>query len=127
MPPINILLIDQHTAFLASAVAFLRLHLELKMVATAHNGETGLRTAFELQPDLILVGLELYDFAGLGIIRQLRASLPTAAIIALSLNGHDSHQQEALLAGADGFASKARILEDLLVTIQRVGQARGLL
>ncbi len=126
MSPINILMIDHHAAFTAGTIAFLTLHPELKVVATAHDGEWGLLEAQVLRVDIVLVDLELHGFTGLETIRRLRALLPAAGIIALSLNDQNSHQQAALLAGADSFVSKARMTEDLPATIHRVGESYGL-
>jgi two-component system response regulator NreC len=128
MLPVNILLINRHTAFAASMVAYLTLYSELKVVAIARDGERGLRAAEALWLDMILVDLDPRGIgrasSGLATIRHLRASLPGAGIIAMSLHDHNGYQQAALLAGADDFVLKTRMTEDLVPTIQRVMQSR---
>jgi len=124
MLPINILLINRHAALTASMVTYLKLHTDLKVVATAKDGERGLREAEALWLDMILVDLDPRRSSGLATIRHLRASLPAAGIIALSLHDHNGFQQAALVAGADDFVSKTRMVEDLVPTIQRVMHSR---
>ena len=125
MLPVKILLIDQHTVFTDSVVSFLKLHSEFKVVATATNGKWGLLDAQELQPDVIIVGLDLRGFRGLITIRRLRVLYPTTSIVALSLHDHDSYQKAALSSGADDFVSKLRVVEDLVPAIQRVVRSRS--
>ena len=124
MLPAKILLINRHAAFTAGLVAYLSLHAELKVVATAKDGERGLRAAEALWLDVILVDLDPRVISGLPTIRHLRALRPATGIIALSVYDQDGYQRAALLAGADGFVAKTRVHEDLVPTIQRVVQFR---
>jgi DNA-binding NarL/FixJ family response regulator len=122
MSPIRVLLIDHHKAFTTSTIAFLKLHPDLKVVATANDGDMGLLEAEMLRLDVILVGLDFDGSAGLQTIRSLRTIVPEAGIIALSLNDQNAYRQAALAAGADGFVPKVRVVEELVLTIQHVAQ-----
>ena len=124
MFPVNILLIEHHAAFQESVATFLTLYADLKVVATAKNVERALCETETLVLDVILVDLDLRSTGRLSVLRQLRNSLPEAGIIALSLQDQDFYQQAVLLAGADEFVSKMRVVEDLVPTIQRVAQLR---
>ncbi len=126
MSALRILVIDHNAAFTASAVDFLNLRPGLKVVATAGDGEWGLLEAHVLHVDIVLVDLELYGLSGLETIRRLRALLPDAGIIAVALNNQNSHQQAALLAGADSFVAKARFTQDVPAAIHRVTASYGL-
>ncbi len=125
MDPIQILLIDQHAAFTASILTFLKLYNEFQVVATASDGDHGLHAAQSLSLDVILVSLELHGSTGLKTIRELRTALPSVGIIALALNDQDSYQQAAASFGADGFVSKLRVVEELAPAIQRVMLSRS--
>jgi DNA-binding NarL/FixJ family response regulator len=122
MSPIRVLLIDHHKAFTTSTIAFLKLHPDLKVVATANDGDMGLLEAEMLRLDVILVGLDFDGSAGLQTIRRLRTIAPEAGIIALSLNDQNAYRQAALAAGANGFVPKVRVVEELVLTIQQVAQ-----
>ena len=125
MLPVNILLIDRHAVFTDGVISFLKLHSDLKVVATASTSEWGLRQAKAQRLDVIIVGLESRGAKGLTTIKRLRASCPTTGIIALSLHDHASYQRAALSSGADDFVSKLRVVEDLVPAIQRVVQFRS--
>ena len=74
--------------------------------------------AERLQPDVILLDLEMPDVPGLDILPRLRALLPDACLIALTLMDPASVQATALAAGADAFVSKESLEHDLLPVIQ---------
>ncbi len=124
MPPISIVIIDDHAAFATSVECFLTVQPQLTVVAIAADGELGLAQAQRLRPDIALIDLELAGFTGLETIRRLRASLPAMGIIALSLRDQDVYWPAASAAGADDFVSKTRIIEELPAVIQQVGQTR---
>jgi DNA-binding NarL/FixJ family response regulator len=76
-----------------------------------------------LKPDLVLIDLNMDDLSGLEAIPRLRALLPEARIIALTMMEASSHRQAALDAGADEFVTKARMETDLLPSIEQVMQS----
>ena len=74
----------------------------------ADDGASGIDSARERQPDLILVDMQLPDFDGLEVLRRLRADPSTAAIpcIALSANAMPEDIQLALGAGFADYWTK---------------------
>jgi PAS domain S-box-containing protein len=74
----------------------------------ADDGASGIQSARECQPDLILVDMQLPDFDGLEVLRRLRADPSTAAIpcIALSANAMPEDIQLALGAGFADYWTK---------------------
>lgn len=125
MDQIRILLVDDHSAFLKSAANFLRRFDELDVVGSATGGEEGLEKARQLGPDVVLVDLNMPGMSGLELMPLLRASLPVAGLIALTLSDGDLSRKAALKAGADDFVSKSRLLDDLVPTIHKVVTAHA--
>ena len=74
----------------------------------AVDGAEGVRRAGELQPDLILLDMQLPDFDGYEVLRRLRAQAATAAIpcIALSANAMAQDIERALKAGLSDYWTK---------------------
>jgi DNA-binding NarL/FixJ family response regulator len=115
-----VLLVDDNAAFLQVAAQFLRLLPELKIVGLATGGRAALTQAAQLRPDLVLIDLHMADLPGLAAIPQLRALLPHARIIALTMMEPATHRQPALDAGADEFVTKAQMDTHLLPAIERL-------
>ncbi|MFQ5858346.1 MAG: response regulator transcription factor [Anaerolineae bacterium] len=122
VPKIRVLLVDDHEAFLHIATEFLRRHDELTVVGVARGGEEALILAQDLQPQVILVDLNMPGLGGLEIIPRLRSMLPEVGIIALTLLDPKAYRQAALAAGADDFVPKANLSTELLPAIRRVAQ-----
>lgn len=74
----------------------------------APDGESGLRSARELQPALLLLDMQLPDIDGLEVLRRLRADPATAGIrcVALSANAMHEDVQRARAAGFDDYWTK---------------------
>jgi len=122
MKPISVLLVDDNPSFLRLVTRFLQEHDDIVVVGTADGGEEALALAQDLQPDIVLIDLAMPGLSGLEAIPRLRAVLPAAGIIALTVLNTNSYLQASLEAGANDFVAKASLNTDLLLAIRRVAQ-----
>ena len=118
---IRVLLLDDNQAFLRVANTFLRRQHELTVVGATCGVEEALIRVQDLQPQVILIGL---DRPGLEAISRLRKALPGAGIIALSLLEGNTYREAALAAGADDLIRKEELTTELLPAIRRVMGAK---
>ena len=125
MDPIRVLLIDDNPGFLRIATRFLQEAClgEVTVVGTARGGREALAQTLDPPPEVILLDLMMPDLNGLDVIPRLRARLPHARIIALTLLDTSSYQSAALAAGADAFIPKTAMNTDLLPAIRQAMQA----
>lgn len=94
-------------------------------VRTADDGHSGLRSAREWQPDLVITDISMPNMNGIELCRQLRSesSLP---IIVLSVKGEEKTKVEALDAGADDYVTKPVGMDELLARVRRnLARTRG--
>jgi len=77
-------------------------------VLMACDGPSGIETARQQHPDVILLDLRMPDMDGFEVLQHLRASPEAASIpvIFLTANVQDTVKQKALSAGASGFLPK---------------------
>jgi two-component system NarL family response regulator len=125
-----VLLVDDNPTFLRVLTRFLADQSEagVRVVGAVVGGREAVAQAERLQPDVILLDLEMPDVPGLDLLPRLRVTVPNARLIALTLMDPASFQATALAAGADGFVSKASLEHDLLPAIQGLaphGHRRG--
>jgi two-component system OmpR family response regulator len=125
MEPCSVLLVDDDPRFLQIAAEYLRGYDEIGAVSTAEGGETAIAAARELRPQVILIDLIMPGLNGLGALPRLRALIPEAVIIALSVATAEAYRLAALAAGADEFVPKARLHNGLLPAIRRVLERQG--
>ena len=122
-PKTRVLVVDDNEAFLRVATDFLQRQHELTVVGAICGSEEALAQAQDLQPQVILIGLDMPGLTGLETISRLRNVLPGVGIIALTLLEGNAYRQAALAAGADDLVPKAELTTELLPAIRRVTQA----
>jgi signal transduction histidine kinase len=88
-------------------------------VDTASNGPEGLEKARHLQPDLILMDMQLPGVDGLEVTRQLKADPATAGIkvVALTANALKGSEEQALAAGCSGYIAKPIELKKFMLQV----------
>ena len=104
----TVLIVDDHPSFRATA----RLLLEsegFEVVGEAEDGESALRAARELRPDLVLLDVQLPDVDGFEVAAQLTRNGSGCAVVLVS--SRDSSDFGSLVAGsgARGFIAKAEL------------------
>jgi two-component system KDP operon response regulator KdpE len=87
-------------------------------VRTADDGHSGLRSAREWLPDLVITDVSMPNMSGIELCRQLRAE-STLPIIVLSVKGEEKTKVEALDAGADDYVTKPIGMDELLARVRR--------
>ena len=81
--------------------------------------------ARQSNPDLVVVALDADHGKALQLIQQLGIECPDLPILAVSARGDGQSILSALRAGAKEFLTQPVVLEELLVCLQRLRQARG--
>jgi len=116
MRALRLLIIEPHPALVQSLIRFLSLWDDLEVVGSASRTDDALALAGELQLDVIVVDPTLL---GAQIIDRVRALVPGACVIALSLYDSEADRERALAAGADAFVPKYFVVDRLVETIRR--------
>ena len=92
----------------------------LEIVGFAEDGEQGVAQAGHLQPDLILMDLQMPRLDGLSAIRLIRGFMEDVRIIVITFIHGEEVRKECRKMGADGFVVKDRLYQDLVAEIQRI-------
>lgn len=117
MNPVNVLIVDDQVLFREGLVSLLETQPDFTVVGEAGDGEEAVAKARELQPDLILMDINMPRMGGLEATRLIRRETPTARIVMLTVSDADDDLFEAIKAGAIGYLLKnlrARNLFDRL-------------
>ncbi|WLQ15757.1 two-component system response regulator NarL [Hahella aquimaris] len=116
----TIMMVDDHPLFRKGIRQLIELEDELDIVAEAKNGEEGLARAKELEPDLILLDLNMQGMDGLDTLRAIRAAGVDSRIIMLTVSDNEADVVNCFRAGADGYLLKDMEPEDILEKIKQV-------
>ena len=118
--PIRILLADDHGVLRAGLRALLEADEEFQVVAEAGDGDQTLRLAAKLQPDVILLDLNMPGPGGIEVTRRIVESAPKSRVLVLTAYEEDALVREALNTGASGYIIKRAVESELLNAIRAV-------
>ncbi|MCK5646759.1 MAG: response regulator transcription factor [Anaerolineales bacterium] len=106
MPPIRILLADDHTLFREGLAGILDSQPDMDVVGEAGDGVEALVKAKELAPDLILMDIIMPGCDGLEATKQIRQELPDITIVILTVRDDEDKLFQAIKNGAQGYLLK---------------------
>ena len=92
----------------------------LTVIGDAANGSDALRLALMLNPDLVILDIELPDIDGYHVTRELKALSRPPLVVLLSIHSDDVSRQRGLQAGCDAFVEKGLGWPGLLAALQEV-------
>jgi DNA-binding NarL/FixJ family response regulator len=109
----RILIADDHPIVRDGLRLVLERRTDLTVVAEAATGRDAVRYALHLQPDVAIVDLDMPELGGVGVISELRRSLPACRCIVLSMHDDDTNLFDAMEAGAAGYLVKGASSDDI--------------
>lgn len=125
VPGIRILLVDDHAIVRQGIKSLLDSHENLRVVGEASDGQEAIDLATELQPDVVIMDVNLPVVDGMAATSRITRDCPETVVIALSVHD-DRHIIEAMrAAGATAFVSKGSVTEDLYDAITRAVLSKG--
>jgi len=120
--PIRILLVDDQALFRRALATLIGDQPDFEIVGEAENGLQAVEQAHELQPDLVLMDVEMPVMTGVEATHRLRDELPNLKVVILSVSEADDHVFDAIKFGAHGYLLKdlrPEQLYDLLRAVMR--------
>jgi len=120
MPPIRVLIADDHTLVRQGLRQLCEGVGSFAVVAEAANGVQAVEQACTERPDVILMDIVMPELDGVGAIRQIMRELPAARIIALTMYREEQYMLDAIRAGARGYLLKTVDAEELIAAIEAV-------
>jgi NarL family two-component system response regulator LiaR len=113
LEPTRILIVDDSQHWRRAVRSMLAEDRDLEVVGESSDGQDALHKSKELQPDLVLLDIQLPTLSGLEAARAIRTISPGTKILFLSSYQHIDVMRDALKVGA-GFIVKADAVRDLL-------------
>lgn len=120
---IRILLVDNQGLICEGLKAMLSLESDMRVVGTANNGEMALEQVAMLQPDVVLMELQIPVIDGREATRLISQRFPEVKVLVLSMSDDNHSIADSICAGAKGYLLKDMPLEELAQAIRAV--ARG--
>lgn len=123
----TILLIDDHPMLRNGVKQLLSLDTTLTVVGEAGDGIQGVKLAEELDPDLILLDLNMPGMNGFETLDQLRLRSLSGRIVVFSVSNYSDDLVTALKRGADGYLLKDMEPKELLSSLKQAAAGKMVL
>jgi DNA-binding NarL/FixJ family response regulator len=119
---LTVLLVDDHALVRKGFRRMLEDDASISVVGEASEGQEAVRLALELKPKVVVMDCALPGINGIDATRRIRAQMPGATVLMLSMHSEDTLVRQALEAGARGYILKNAMELDLVNAIKRVAQ-----
>ena len=115
----TIITIDDHPLFRKGLAQLIEMDGKLELVGEAASGKEGISLATELNPELILLDLNMAGMDGIETLQHLKAADVDSQIVMLTVSDNEEDLVAAIRAGADGYLLKDMEPEDTLEYINK--------
>jgi NarL family two-component system response regulator LiaR len=122
---IRVFLADDHAVVRKGVEALLGTEEGMEVVGTAADGEEAVVRVAHLQPDVILLDLQMPRKSGIEAISEIKEDNPDARILVLTSFSEDDKVFAAIKAGASGYILKDASPYELLTAIRNVHQGKS--
>jgi pilus assembly protein CpaE len=95
---------------------------DIEILGTAANGREGIEMALRLEPDIVLMDINMPGMDGIAASEAISTQLPNVQVVMMSVQGEADYLRRSMLAGAREFLIKPFSGEELVTSIHRVHQ-----
>ena len=126
METLRILVAEDHPLFRKGMISLLSSVSEFEVVGEAATGEEAVAHAAELQPDVVLMDLQMPNVNGIEATRRIVQESPSVRVLVVTLFEDDDSVFMALKAGARGYVLKDADEEEMVRAIRAVGRGEAI-
>lgn len=120
---IGVMLVDDHAIVRSGLSMLINAHDDMRVIATAANGEAAFQIAQEMQPSVIVMDLNMPGENGMITTARIKKAMPKIEILVLTMLEDREYLFRVLKAGASGYILKSADDLDVMSAIRTV--ARG--
>ena len=119
---IRVLIVDDIAETRENVRKLLQFESDVDVAGAARSGKEGIQLAQELDPDVILMDINMPDIDGITATEEIRQKSPHIQVVILSVQGDQNYMRRAMLAGARDFLTKPPMGDELISAIRRAGE-----
>ena len=117
---IKVLIVDDIPETRDHLTKLLGFESDVDVVGAAESGAEAISMAVKLQPDVVLMDINMPDMDGIAATEQLAAAAPASAVVMMSVQGEADYLRRSMLAGAREFLVKPFSSDELTASIRQV-------
>src|SRR3954454_15867474 len=117
---IRVLIVDDIPETRDHLTKLLGFESDMIVVGAASGGREAIALATELLPDVVLMDINMPDMDGIATTEQLSTTVPSAAVVMMSVQGEADYLRRSMLAGAREFLVKPFGSDELTASIRQI-------
>jgi len=119
---IRVLIVDDIQETRENIRRMLQFDPSIEIIGEARTGREAIDLSHQLQPEVVVMDINMPDMDGLAATEAIRKRLPYIQVIILSVQYESSYMRRAMLAGARDFLSKPPMIDELTNAIRQAGK-----
>ena len=119
---IRVLIVDDVSETRENVKKLLQFESDVDVVGIARTGKEAIQVSQELNPDVVLMDINMPDMDGIAATEAIRAKQPSVQVVILSVQSDQNYMRKAMLVGARDFLTKPPMGDELISAIRRAGE-----
>jgi pilus assembly protein CpaE len=118
---IRVVIVDDVSETRENVRKLLQFETDVDVVGLARTGKEAIQISQELNPDVVLMDINMPDMDGISATEAIRSRQPAVQVVILSVQSDQNYMRRAMLAGARDFLTKPPMGDELISAIRRAG------
>ena len=118
---IKVVIVDDVSETRENVRKLLQFESDVDVVGVARTGKEAIQISQELNPDVVLMDINMPDMDGIAATESIRSKQPAVQVVILSVQSDQNYMRRAMLAGARDFLTKPPMGDELISAIRRAG------
>ncbi len=118
---IRVIIVDDVSETRENVRKLLQFESDVDVVGAARTGKEAIQLSQELNPDVVLMDINMPDMDGIAATEAIRSKQPAVQVVILSVQSDQNYMRRAMLAGARDFLTKPPMGDELISAIRRAG------
>src|SRR5215207_796436 len=118
---IRVMIVDDVSETRENVRKLLQFESDVDVVGVARTGKEAIQLSQELNPDVVLMDINMPDMDGISATEAIHSKQPAVQVVILSVQSDQNYMRRAMLAGARDFLTKPPMGDELISAIRRAG------
>jgi len=118
---IRVIIVDDVSETRENVRKLLQFESDVDVVGLARTGKEAIQLSQELNPDVVLMDINMPDMDGISATEAIHSKQPAVQVVILSVQSDQNYMRRAMLAGARDFLTKPPMGDELISAIRRAG------
>lgn len=119
---VRVLIVDDVSETRENVKKLLQFESDVEVVGIARTGKEAIQASQDLNPDVVLMDINMPDMDGIAATEAIRAKQQAVQVVILSVQSDQNYMRRAMLAGARDFLTKPPMGDELISAIRRAGE-----